>query len=208
MGRRLEPKCKQCRREGEKLYLKGEKCFTPKCPVSRRSYKPGQHGPTSRSRPTPYGTQLREKQKARNTYGLMEKQFRRYFDKAKAKEGNTTDLLVQMLETRLDNVVFRLGLGRSRALSRQMIGHGHVTVNGKRVTIPSYQLKPGDVVSFKEATKTGAMKNEAARLEQVKVPSWLHLEAAEMSGKVLNLPSDADLKQNFDPTLIVEFYSR
>jgi small subunit ribosomal protein S4 len=209
MGRRLEPKCKQCRREGEKLYLKGEKCFTPKCPVSRRSYKPGQHGPTTRSRPTPYGTQLREKQKARNTYGLMERQFRSYFDKAKAKKGNTTDVLVQMLETRLDNVVFRLGLGRSRALARQMIGHGHVTVNGKRVTIPSFQVKAGDVVSFKEASKSGAMmSNEQPRLEQVKVPSWLHLEPAQLSGKVLNLPTEADLKQNFDPTLIVEFYSR
>ena len=209
MGRRLEPKCKQCRREGEKLYLKGEKCFTPKCPIVRRNYKPGQHGPTTRSRPTPFGIQLREKQKARNTYGLMERQFRRYFDTAKRREGNTTDVMVQMLERRLDNVVFRLGLGRSRALSRQMVNHGHVTVNGKRVTIPSFQVKAGDVISLKEAAKGGPlMANEMARLEQVKVPSWLHLEPAEMSGKVLNLPVDADLKQNFDPKLIVEFYSR
>lgn len=209
MARRLEPKCKQCRREGEKLYLKGEKCFTPKCPIIRRNYKPGQHGPTSRSRPTPFGIQLREKQKARNTYGLMERQFRRYFVKAKKVRGNTTDVLVQLLETRLDNVVFRLGFGRSRALARQIVNHGHVLVNGKRVTVPSFQVKAGDVITLKEGTRKGKLfANEMPRLEQVKVPSWLHMEPAELTGKVLNVPVDADLKQNFDPRLIVEFYSR
>src|SRR5512142_663123 len=167
MGRRLEAKCKQCRREGEKLYLKGDKCFTPKCPVTRRGYKPGQHGPTSRTRPTPFGIQLREKQKAKNTYGLMETQFRNYFEKATRKLGNTGSFLVQMLEMRLDNVIYRLGFAKSRSLARQLAGHGHIRVNGKKVTIPSYQTRPGDVITLSgRIAKSKLFAEEAARLEK------------------------------------------
>ncbi|MFH1047777.1 MAG: 30S ribosomal protein S4 [Patescibacteria group bacterium] len=210
MGRNLEPKCKQCRREGEKLYLKGEKCTTAKCAMVKRSYRPGQHGPVNRTRPTPYGTQLREKQKAKNTYGLIEKQFRSYFDKAKRQTGNTTDLMVRLLEMRLDNVVFRLGFARSRALARQIVNHGHVKVNGKTVTIPSYQVREGDLITLSTKARKGNMlQGELAKLEQHLTPSWLHVEAEdELTGKVLHAPQDEDLKQNFNPMLIVEFYSR
>jgi small subunit ribosomal protein S4 len=209
MGRRLEPKCKQCRREGEKLYLKGDKCFTPKCPVSRRPFKPGMHGPTSRTRPTPYGIQLREKQKAKNTYGLMERQFHNYFVKATRKTGNTGSFLVQMLELRLDNIVFRLGFGKSRALARQLVGHGHIRVNGKKITIPSYQTKPGDLITLSaNIDKSKLFSEDAERLAKHQPPAWLHLEAAKKTGKILNRPEGEELKQNFDPKLIVEFYSR
>lgn len=209
MGRRLEPKCKQCRREGEKLYLKGDKCFTPKCPVSRRSYKPGMHGPTSRTRPTPYGLQLREKQKAKNTYGILEKQFRSYFEKATRKQGNTGEFLIQMLELRLDNVVYRLGFTKSRASARQVVGHGHVLVNGKRVTIPSFQAKPGDVITLSAGiAKSKLFEDDAERLSKHAAPGWLNLEASTRTGKVVTIPSGDDLKQNFDPKPIVEFYSR
>lgn len=209
MAKRLESKCKQCRREGEKLYLKGEKCFTAKCPISRRNYKPGQHGPLSRPRPTPYGTQLREKQKARNTYGLMERQFRGYVQKASRMTGNTSEILVRKLETRLDNIVYRLGFGRSRSLARQLVSHGHVRVNGGRVTIASYAVKPGDVVSLAPSiAKSKLFENEEQRLEKHEVPGWLHRDLAAMSGKVVTLPEGNDLKQGFDPRLIVEFYSR
>jgi len=210
MGRKLESKCKQCRREGEKLYLKGERCFTPKCAVSRRAYKPGAHGPTSRTKTTPYGAQLREKQKVKNTYGIMETQFSNYYVKAKRLIGNTGDFLVQMLEMRLDNVVYRLGLARSRSFARQVVGHGHILINGKKVTIPSYQVRPGDVVSFSPRASKAKLFGDAdaQRLEKHQVPSWLHLDAAAKSGKVLTKPEGADLKQNFDIKPIVEFYSR
>ncbi|HTM68256.1 MAG TPA: 30S ribosomal protein S4 [Candidatus Binatia bacterium] len=209
MGRRTEPKCKQCRREGEKLYLKGDKCFTPKCPVSRRPFKPGMHGPTSRTRPTPFGIQLREKQKAKNTYGILETQFRNYFEKATRQVGNTGSFLVQMLEMRLDNVVYRLGLAKSRSSARQFVGHGHIRVNGKKVNIASYQTKPGDVITLTaRISKSKLFSEETARLEKYQAPSWLHLDAAALTGKVLAKPQGEELKQNFDPKLIVEFYSR
>ena len=209
MGRRTEPKCKQCRREGEKLYLKGDKCFTPKCPVSRRPFKPGMHGPTSRTRPTPYGIQLREKQKAKNTYGILETQFENYFTKATRQVGNSATFLVQMLEMRLDNVVYRLGLAKSRSSARQFVGHGHVRVNGKKVNIPSYQVRPGEVISLTEKFgKSKLFSEETARLGKHQAPSWLHLDPAAKSGKVLAKPQGDELKQNFDPKLIVEFYSR
>lgn len=167
MGRNLEPKCKQCRREGTKLSLKGEKCMTAKCPMVKRSYRPGQHGPVTRVRPTPYGTQLREKQKAKATYGLMERQFRNYFDKAKRVTGDTTDVFVRLLEMRLDNVVYRLGFARSRSLARQIVNHGHVLVNGKSVTIPSYQVRSGDIVTLSEKIRKGStLQSEMGRLDQ------------------------------------------
>jgi small subunit ribosomal protein S4 len=209
MGRRLEPKCKQCRREGEKLYLKGDKCFTPKCPVTRRPFKPGMHGPTSRTRPTPYGIQLREKQKAKNTYGLQERQFRNYFEKATRKVGNTGSFLVQMLEMRLDNVVFRAGFAKSRSSARQLVGHGNIKVNGKKVNIPSFQAKPGDVISLSDSiAKSKLFTEDAQRLEKHQAPSWIHFDAAAKTAKVTSKPEGDELKQNFDPKLIVEFYSR
>jgi small subunit ribosomal protein S4 len=209
MARKQEPKCKQCRREGEKLYLKGERCLTPKCGIVRRGFKPGQHGPTSRTRPTPYGIQLREKQKAKNVYGIKERQFSNYFDKATRQVGNTGSFLVQMLEARLDNVVYRTGFAKSRALARQLVSHGHVRVSGKKVNVASYQVKAGDLITLTPSIqKSKLLENEMARIEKHTAPGWLHIDAKEMVGKVLNLPEGEDLKQNFDPRLIVEFYSR
>jgi small subunit ribosomal protein S4 len=209
MGRKLEPKCKQCRREGEKLYLKGEKCLGPKCPVTRRAFPPGQHGPTSRARITPFGVQLREKQKAKKLYGLMEKQFRNYFEKAALRQGDTGVFLKQFLELRFDNVVYRLGFARSRANARQMVGHGLFMVNGKFVNIPSYQLRPGDIVTIKEnRTNRGNFKDAQDRLSKREMPSWLNLDVATLTGKILNRPSPEDLERSFDSKLIVEFYSR
>jgi len=209
MARRIESKCKQCRREGEKLYLKSGKCLEAKCPMVKRNFKPGMHGPTSRTRPTPYGLQLREKQKAKEVYGVRERQFHNYFTKAKQIVGNTASFLVQMLEMRLDNAVYRLGLGKSRTLARQMVSHGHILVNGKKVNIASFQVKAGDIITVKEKLmKSKLFENDQARLEKHQAPSWLHLDAKAMTGKVLSKPEGEDLKQNFDATLIVEFYSR
>lgn len=209
MGRKLSATCKQCRREGEKLYLKHDKCIGAKCPMLQRGFPPGQHGPTSRTRLTPYGAQLREKQKAKNTYGMLERQFRKYYDNAKKAVGNTASFLVQMLEMRLDNTVYRLGFGKSRALARQLVSHGHIQVNGKRVDIPSYQVKAGDLVSLAEKSrKSKLFENDLPRLEKHQPPSWLNLDVPNWTGKVLSKPEGADLKQNFDPRAIVEFYSR
>lgn len=209
MGRNIEPKCKQCRREGEKLYLKGEKCLGPKCPVVRRAFPPGQHGPTSRTRLTPYGVQLREKQKAKRLYGLMERQFSNYFAKAAGRSGDTGVFLKQFLEMRFDNVVYRLGFARSRAQSRQLVGHGLFTVNGKSVNIPSYQLRTGDVVAIKESKAgKGAFKDLKDRLSKVEAPGWLSLDAAAATGKIINRPTAEELERSFDAKLIVEFYSR
>ncbi len=209
MGRNLEPKCKQCRREGEKLYLKGEKCLGPKCPVTRRAFPPGQHGPTTRARLTPFGVQLREKQKAKRIYGLMERQFGNYFTKAASRKGDTGVFLKQFLELRLDNVVYRLGFAKSRKQARQLVGHGLITVNGKDVNIPSYQLRPGDVIEIKETKKNaGIFKELKDRLSKHEVPGWLSLDANAMSGKVINRPTAEELDQSFDAKLIVEFYSR
>ena len=209
MSRRLEPKCKQCRREGEKLFLKSDKCSSVHCPIVRRNFRPGVHGPLSRSRPTPFGLQLREKQKAKEVYGVQERQFHNYFFKAKKKIGNTANFLVQLLEMRLDNVVFRLGIGRSRSLARQLVSHGHIRVNGRKVNIPSFQTKAGQVITLGErAKKSKLAEGVAARLAKYQPPSWLSLDPAEPSGKILNAPQGDDLKQNFDPTRIVEFYSR
>jgi small subunit ribosomal protein S4 len=198
-----------CRREGEKLFLRGDKCNTAHCPIVRRNFKPGVHGPTSRPRPTPYGIQLREKQKVKEIYGIQERQFRNYFLKAKRKIGNTASFMVQMLEMRLDNVVFRLGFGRARSLARQLVSHGHIRVNNKRVTVASYQVKPGDVITYGDRIKKSKLVSaDLARIEKHQTPGWLNLDAKELTGKVLNRPEGEDLKQNFDPTKIVEFYSR
>lgn len=209
MGRNTEPKCKQCRREGEKLYLKGEKCLGPKCPVTRRAFPPGQHGPTSRAKITPFGVQLRQKQKAKRIYGLMEKQFSNYFAKAASRQGDTGVFLKQFLEMRFDNIVFRLGFAKSRAQARQMVGHGLLTVNGKSVDIPSYQLRAGDQIAIKEnKINKGAFKELKDRLSKHQAPGWLTIDAAAATGKVINRPTAEELEQSFDAKLIVEFYSR
>jgi small subunit ribosomal protein S4 len=209
MGRNIEPKCKQCRREGEKLYLKGEKCLGPKCPVTRRAFPPGQHGPTTRNRLTPYGVQLREKQKAKRLYGLFERQFHNYFKKAATKTGDTGVFLKQYLEMRLDNVVYRFGFARSRAQARQMVDHGLFQVNGKNVNIPSYQMRAGDLVTIKQSKSAkGPFKELKERLAQRETPGWLSLDVPTLTGKVINRPTAEELDKGFDAKLIVEFYSR
>lgn len=209
MARNLEPACKQCRRVGEKLFLKGDKCFTPKCPVVRRGTPPGQHGQQSNTRLSTYGVQLREKQKARKQYGLLERQFRLYFARAMARKGNTGDTLLQLLEQRLDNVVYRLGLGESRAQARQLIRHGHIRVNGQRVDIPSFQVSIADEVSVKDASRDRShFQMIGKKLEQRQLPAWLEIDPSAWTGKVVTLPSADELRQSINPQLIVEFYSR
>ncbi len=205
MARNTNPDCKQCRREGCKLFLKGEKCLT-NCPFDKRPVAPGQHG-IGRKKVSEYGLQLREKQKVRRTYGMLEKQFRLYYEKAAKGKENTGWALLKMLELRLDNVVYRLGLGSSRTESRQIVNHGHITVNGKKVNIPSYQVKVGDVIAVKENKQSLEM---FASLKEAKIntPKWLEFDAKSLTGKVLALPEREDIDLDIKEHLIVEFYSR
>ena len=196
-----------CRREGVSL------CGREKCAVKRRPFAPGVHGPAAsrgRVRISSYGLQMREKQKAKRLYGILERQFRNYFEAASKKKGNTAEFLVVSLETRLDNVVYRLGLGSTRRQARQMVGHGFVTVNGAMVNIPSYQTRVGDVIGVKENKRAkGLVKQTEERLaKKSETPRWLALDSAMLSGKVTAVPEGEDLRQVFDPRLIVEFYSR
>lgn len=209
MARNLDAKCRQCRRVGEKLFLKGERCFSAKCAIVKRNYPPGVHGGKGRTRQTEYGLQLQEKQKAMKEYRLLEKQFRLTFERAQQLTGNAGENFFKLLESRLDNTVYRLGLSASRDLARQLVTHGHVLVNGKKVTIPSYRLKTGDVVKIKESSRRKKVfSNLGEKLKKATLPSWLDLNAAELSGKVLHLPKETDLPQNINPQMIVEFYSR
>lgn len=203
--------CKKCRRAGEKLFLKGEKCNGAKCPMIKRNFAPGMHGPTQRvGKKTNYGKQLMEKQKAKRMYGLLEVQFRNYFDKALSKVGNTGELLFRFLESRLDNVVYRLGYAPSRRMARQMVGHGHIRVDGKKVNIPSYQVKVGEIISLSERAmgKKGfaEVKNKLAKAENI--PAYLSLDAAKASGKMTSQPKLGDISVNVDWRTIVEFYSK
>ena len=205
MARKLGPKHRLCRRVGERL------CSSDKCPVVRRPYPPGAHGPKkSRRQLSTYGVQFREKQKAKVIYGLLEKQFRRTYEEAKRKTGNTSEALITLLELRLDNVVFRLGFAKTRDQARQLVSHGHLLVNGRRVTVPSYRVRPNDIVATAEGNKVSKYWSEtvARNLEKYETPSWLLLDAAALSAKILSVPPTAEIKQNFDPTLVVEFYSR
>lgn len=209
MAKNLDPKCKQCRRRGEKLFLKGERCTSPKCAIIKRNYPPGIHGVKGKKFLTNYGQQLSEKQKAKKFYGILEKQFKNYYLKSIKKFGNTAEILLQMLELRLDNVVFRLGFTKSREEARQLVSHGHFMVNNKKVNIPSYQVKLKDVISLKPGKeKLKLYTNLSKKLEKYEVPSWLSLDAKELKGKVLNQPTIVEIKPPFNPTLIVEFYSR
>ena len=206
MARSLGPKCKLCRREGMKLFLKGERCLTEKCAVERRSYPPGEHG-RGRIKQSEYLLQLREKQKARRYYGILEKQFRNYYEKAAKAQGITGEALLRMLETRLDNVVSRLGFAASRAQARQIIRHGHFQVNGRRVNIPSFQVRPNDVVSLKAGSPVEQVVRDATDLT-ASVASWLQADHDNLTGKVLKLPERTDIDTPVQEQLIVELYSK
>ncbi len=204
--------CKLCRREGEKLFLKGQRCFTGKCAFERRSYPPGEHGTEAqfrRRRVSDYSRQLREKQKTRRIYGVSERQFRRYFRAALKKRGLTGSNLLQMLERRLDNVVYRLGFTESRAQARQLVTHGHFNVNGRRTDIPSMLIRPGDRIEVREGSSKRTYFKELAPLAETKtVPQWLARDLKELSGSVLQMPERRDIDATLNETLIVEYYSR
>jgi small subunit ribosomal protein S4 len=206
VARDTGPQCKQCRREGLKLFLKGERCLTDKCSVERRPYPPGQHG-RGRVRQSEYRHQLREKQKARRYYQLLEKQFRSYYDKASRQPGVTGENLLRLLERRLDNVVVRLGFASSRRQARQLIGHGHFAVNGRRVNKPSYQLRPGDVISVLDTSRARAVIGEATELTAT-VPAWLQADYDSLTAKVLRLPEREEISTPVQEQLIVELYSK
>lgn len=201
------PVCRKCRREGVKLYLKGDKCYSPKCPVSRRAYPPGQHGQGMQRKLSDYGVQLREKQKMRRIYGVRERQFRNYIAEAIRRPGVTGDILLQLLEMRLDNIVYRLGLASSRAQARQFVSHGHIRVNGKRVNIASYQARPGETIQVAE----GAQKIAPllAAVEGTKGwPAWVQFDANQMKGTIVSAPVRDEIDTDVQESLIVEFYSR
>ena len=209
MGRYLEAACRLCRREKQKLFLKGTKCFTEKCPVERRGYPPGQHGQMRRQKISEYGIQLREKQKIRRMYGLMEEQFRNYFEKALHQSGRTGETLLKMLESRFDNVVYRLGFAPSRKGARQLVGHGHFLVNNRPVNIASYLLKPGDVIQVQEKSKKlEAIHSSMKRMKDSAMLPWLSLDKAAMTGTFLNVPERADIPLNANEQYVVELYSK
>ena len=209
MGRYRGPVCRLCRREGEKLFLKGERCQTEKCAIERRAYAPGQHGRDRRLRITPYGLQLREKQKARRLYGIMERQFRNYFHTAARMPGVTGENLLRILESRMDNLVYRMGFAPSRKAARQLVLHGHFSVNGRKVSIPSYQLRPGDVVSVREGSRNipiilGTAETRGGR----DLPDWLESNTRTLKGRLLRLPSRDAIPITIQENMIVELYSK
>lgn len=217
MAKSLSPVCKLCRREGEKLYLKGERCFTPKCAFEKRSFAPGQHGRTagrggggsSTGRASDFARQLRAKQKARRIYGVLERQFRRYYDTAITRRGLTGLNLLQILETRLDNVIFRLGFASSRAQARMLVTHGHFTVNGRRTDVPSMLLSLGDTIAVRGGSSNLTyFKVLGDFAEKRTVPSWLNRDLKAMNGAVSRLPERAEIDGSLDEQLIVEYYSR
>jgi small subunit ribosomal protein S4 len=206
MARDTSPQCKLCRREGQKLFLKGERCMTDKCGIERRNYPPGDHG-RGRSRQSEYRVQLREKQKARRYYGVLEKQFRNYYAKASGQEGVTGENLLRLLETRFDNVLVRLGFAASRRQARQMIRHGHWCINGRRVDIPSYQVRADDVITLKPGSTGDATIREATELVSV-VPAWLQADHDGLTAKVLRHPERDEIAAPVQEQLIVELYSK
>ncbi|MFZ4661431.1 MAG: 30S ribosomal protein S4 [Caldilineaceae bacterium] len=212
MARHIDAVCKLCRREGQKLFLKGERCLSPKCAIENRNFIPGDHGrkATFRKKSSDFGTQLREKQKARRVYGVMEKQFRRYFKEANRRAGMTGANLLGMLESRLDNVVYRLGFADSRAQARQLVRHGHFLVNGIKTDIPSLQVKLNDVVAVRPSSRNATYFKERAQLMQGRrnVPAWLSVNLSEMGGSMVNNPSREDIEIPLNEQLIVEYYSR
>ena len=208
MARNLD-KCRHCRREGEKLFLKGEKCFTDKCPVERRAYAPGQHGQKSGLRISDYGKQLREKQKLRRIYGLLERQFRGTYKEAARSKGVTGERLLQLLEARLDNVAYRMGFGASRSEARQVVRHNGILVNGKRVNIPSYEVSPGDVIEVAEKAKAQLrIKAAADAAASRNIPEWMEVDTKALKGKFKALPARAELPTTVNESLIIELYSK
>jgi small subunit ribosomal protein S4 len=208
MARYTDASCRLCRREGEKLFLKGERCYTNKCSVGRRAYAPGQHG-QQKKKMSEYGLQLREKQKARRFYGILEGQFRKYFEMAVSQKGVTGENLLQLLERRLDNVVYRLNLATSRPEARQLVNHAHFTVNGKKVNIPSYLLKPGDIIAVAENFRSSEKLKSIGDIAGGKaVPKWLEYNADALSGKVVTLPTREEIDLPIREHLIVELYSK
>ena len=208
MARYTGPVCRQCRRAGEKLFLKGERCFTPKCGVEKRRKTPGDQQPRRR-RASDWAVQLREKQKARQSYGVLERQFRRYFGDALRMQGATGDNLLQLLERRLDNVVYRIGFADSRAQARQRVLHGHFAVNGRKVNVPSYRVRPGETVEWKPASKDAQFAQNAVRtVGQRPIPEWITLDKTEMTATIARRPEPADVDSRIETRLVVEFYSR
>ena len=209
MARNLDPKCRQCRREGEKLFLKGEKCFTDKCAIEKRNYPPGQHGQRRSSRLSDYGVKLREKQKLRRIYGVLEKQFRSYYAEADRRKGVTGENLLQLLESRLDNVVYKMGIGASRTEARQIVRHNSILVNGQRVNIPSYQVAPGDEISVVDTSKNQLrIKAALEAAEERGFPEWIDVDAKVFKGIFKNKPLRDDLPATINESLVVELYSK
>jgi len=208
MARYTDSVCRLCRREGEKLFLKGDRCYSAKCSVERRAYAPGQHGQGRRGKPSEYGIQLRETQKVRRIYGVQEKQFRSYFDKANRQKGMTGENLLRLLERRLDNVVFQLGFATSRPEARQLVRHGHFTVNGRRVNIPSFLVRVGDVIAVKEASKSSPRIKEILSNLDRTPPKWMSLDTNAATGTIIALPDREDIQLPIQEHLIVEKYSR
>ncbi len=205
----IDAKCKKCRRAGQKLFLKGERCFSQKCAMIRRPYPPGVHGKSMRRRASEYGLQLAEKQKVRYAYGISEQQFKKYFKEIVGQKGNKEDLFAQKLESRLDNVVFRFSWASSRALSRQLVNHGHILVNGRKVDIPSYQVKKGDVVKIKETSKKkNIFKDLKTILKKYELPKWLSLDKEKFEGKIKKQPVLEDMDKIGELNMIIEYYSR
>jgi small subunit ribosomal protein S4 len=208
MARYTGASCRICRREGEKLFLKGDRCYTEKCAVERRKYPPGQHGQGYRKL-SDFGVQLREKQKVRKIYGLLEKQFRRYFYEAERRKGITGEVLLQLLERRLDNIVYRMGFAPNRRRARQIISHGHILVNGKEVNLPAYTVKRGDLVSIKESSREmPEITDSISKVEHRGIPSWVEIDSINFTGKVLHIPSRDEIQLPVQEQLIVELYSK
>ena len=209
MARYIGPVCRLCRREAMKLFLKGERCYTEKCAIEKRNFPPGQHGKTRKAKIAGYGLQLREKQKVKRIYGVLEDQFRRYFEQAERTRGITGVTLLQLLERRLDNVVYRLGLGTSRSQARQLVRHGHIQVNGHKVDIPSFSVKAGDVIGVISRTQKNVTIEHA--MEEVKgrgIPEWLSFDAAAISGRIVSMPTREQINLPVQEQLIVELYSK
>jgi small subunit ribosomal protein S4 len=209
VARNLDPKCRQCRREGEKLFLKGEKCFTDKCAIEKRNFPPGQHGQKRTQRLSDYGVQLREKQKLRRIYGILEGQFRGYYAEADRQKGITGENLLQLLESRLDNVAYRMGLGSSRTEARQIVRHNSIKVNGRRVNIPSFQVRPGDVIEVADRSKQQLrIKGAVEAAEQRGFPEWLEVDVKALKGTYKARPQRDELPSTINESLVVELYSK
>jgi small subunit ribosomal protein S4 len=208
MARYSDARCRQCRREGMRLFLKGDRCYTPKCAVERRTYPPGQHG-QGRRKMSAYGLQLREKQKLRKIYGVLERQFRRYFEEAERRPGVTGENLLQLLERRLDNVVYRLGFAGSRSQARQLVAHEHFHVNGRTVNVPSFVVKPGDAIEVRAGSKQlEPIQVSLSAVGSRRMPEWLELDVENLRGRIVSLPRREDIDVEAQEQLVVEYYSR